>query len=46
VQRFVKAWREERRHGVGTVFIPQSFAPGEAYQFDGKRPRFPVLSFV
>lgn len=34
VQRFVKAWREERRHGVGTVFIPQSFAPGEAYQFD------------
>ncbi len=34
VQRFVKAWREERRHGPGTVFIPQSFAPGEAYQFD------------
>jgi transposase len=34
VQRFVKAWREQRRHGVGTVFIPQSFAPGEAYQFD------------
>jgi transposase len=34
VQRFVKAWREERRHGVGSVFIPQSFAPGEAYQFD------------
>jgi len=34
VQRFVKAWREERRHGVGGVFIPQSFAPGEAYQFD------------
>jgi transposase len=34
VQRFVKAWHEERRHGPGTVFIPQSFAPGEAYQFD------------
>ena len=34
VQRFVKAWHEERRHGVGAVFIPQSFAPGEAYQFD------------
>ena len=34
VQRFVKAWHEERRHGVGNVFIPQSFAPGEAYQFD------------
>jgi transposase len=34
VQRFVKAWREARRQGPGTVFIPQSFAPGEAYQFD------------
>lgn len=34
VQRFVKAWREERRQGPGSVFIPQSFAPGEAYQFD------------
>ena len=34
VQRFVKAWHEERRHSPGTVFIPQSFAPGEAYQFD------------
>jgi hypothetical protein len=34
VQRFVKAWREARHHGVGNVFIPQSFAPGEAYQFD------------
>ena len=31
VQRFVKAWHEERRHSPGTVFIPQSFAPGEAY---------------
>jgi transposase len=34
VQRFVKAWHEERRHGVVGVFIPQSFGPGEAYQFD------------
>ena len=25
---------EERRHSPGSVFIPQSFAPGEAYQFD------------
>jgi transposase len=25
---------ERRRHPVSTVFIPQSFAPGEAYQFD------------
>ena len=34
VQRFVKAWIEEQRHSPGSVFIPQSFAPGEAYQFD------------
>jgi transposase len=34
VQRFVKAWHEERRHSPGIVFIPQTFAPGEAYQFD------------
>lgn len=34
VQRFVKAWIEERRHSPGSVFIPQSYAPGEAYQFD------------
>ncbi len=34
VQRFAKVWVEERRHSPGTVFIPQSFAPGEAYQFD------------
>jgi transposase len=34
VQRFVRAWHEEHRHGPGSVFIPQSFAPGEAYQFD------------
>ena len=34
VQRFVKAWIEEQRHSPGSVFIPQSYAPGEAYQFD------------
>lgn len=34
VQRFVRAWHEQRRHSPGSVFIPQSFAPGEAYQFD------------
>jgi len=25
---------ERRRHPIATAFIPQSFAPGEAYQFD------------
>ena len=34
VQRFVRAWREELHRDPGRVFIPLSFAPGEAYQFD------------
>ena len=28
VQRFVRASHEERGHRPGSVFIPQSFAPG------------------
>jgi len=34
VQRFVRAWKEEQSHNPGGVFIPLTFAPGEAYQFD------------
>ena len=33
VRRHMRAF-ERRRHPIGTAFIPQSFAPGEAYQFD------------
>ena len=33
VQRHVRDWRRARSQ-QGPVFIPQSFAPGEAYQFD------------
>ena len=33
VRRHVRQF-ERRRHAGGTAFIPQSFAPGEAYQFD------------
>jgi transposase len=33
VRRYQRAF-ERRRHPVATAFIPQSFAPGEAYQFD------------
>jgi transposase len=33
VRRHMRAF-ERRHHAVATAFIPQSFAPGEAYQFD------------
>ena len=34
VHRFVKAWRKERARIPAQAFVPMSFAPGEAYQFD------------
>jgi transposase len=34
VHRFVKIWRDERARVPIQAFVPMSFAPGEAYQFD------------
>jgi len=34
VHRFAKAWRDERARVPARAFVPLSFAPGEAYQFD------------
>jgi hypothetical protein len=34
VHRFVKAWGDERARVPAQAFVPMSFAPGEAYQFD------------
>ena len=34
VHRFVKTWRDERARVPAQAFVPLSFAPGEAYQFD------------
>ncbi len=34
VHRFTKAWRDERARTPLHAFVPLSFAPGEAYQFD------------
>ena len=34
VHRFVKAWRDERMRVPAQAYVPLSFAPGEAYQFD------------
>lgn len=33
VRRHIRRF-ERRRHPIATAFIPQTFAPGEAYQFD------------
>ncbi len=34
VHRFTKTWREERARVPTRAYVPLSFAPGEAYQFD------------
>jgi transposase len=34
VRRYAKSWREERGAITAEAFVPLSFAPGEAYQFD------------
>jgi len=34
VRRYAKVWRQERGATTAKVYVPLSFAPGEAYQFD------------
>ena len=34
VRRYAKSWRKERGAVTAEAFVPLSFAPGEAYQFD------------
>ena len=34
VHRFTKSWRDERVRAPAHAYVPLSFAPGEAYQFD------------
>jgi transposase len=34
VHRFTKLWRDERARAPSHAFVPLSFAPGEAFQFD------------
>jgi transposase len=34
VRRYAKKWRVERGAATAEAFVPLSFAPGEAYQFD------------
>src|SRR5438132_14124658 len=34
IRRYAKRWRAERGAATAEAYIPLSFAPGEAYQFD------------
>jgi transposase len=34
VRRYARTWREARGAAVAEAFVPLTFAPGEAYQFD------------
>jgi transposase len=34
VRRYARSWRRDRSASVSAAFVPLSFAPGEAYQFD------------
>src|SRR5690606_30526611 len=34
VRRYANAWRQERGATTAQAYVPLSFAPGEAYQFD------------
>jgi transposase len=34
IRRYVHDWREERSSATSAAFVPLSFAPGEAFQFD------------
>src|SRR5262245_1891928 len=34
VRRYAKAWRKQRGVTMAEAYVPLSFAPGEAYQFD------------
>jgi transposase len=34
VRRYARRWAKERGQSTATAYVPLSFAPGEAYQFD------------
>ena len=38
VRRYAKSWSREHASQAATAYVPLSFAPGEAYQFDWSQP--------
>jgi transposase len=43
VHRFAKTWRDERARVPAQAFIPMSFVPGDAYQFDWSHEAITLL---
>jgi transposase len=43
VHRFAKTWRDERARVPAQAFIPMSFVPGDAYQFDWSHETITLL---
>src|SRR6476620_2864684 len=39
VRRYARSWSRERQTAMTEAFVPLSFAPGEAYQFDRSAER-------
>ena len=37
VRRYARRWSKERGATTAAAYVPLSFAPGEAYQFDWSR---------
>jgi transposase len=38
VRRYARGWQRARSAMTAVAYVPLSFAPGEAYQFDWRRP--------
>jgi transposase len=38
VRRYARGWQRDHAVAARDAFVPLSFAPGEAYQFDWRRP--------
>ena len=44
LRRYAVSWREQHSSATSTAYIPLTFAPGEAYQFE--RPRLPSSTLL
>src|SRR5207248_352205 len=42
VRRYAGRWSKERGHSTAAAYVPLTFAPGEAYQFDWSHENRPA----
>ena len=42
VRRYARSWQRERSASTAEAYVPLSFAPGEAYQFDWSHEIVPI----